>query len=99
MEVVSGTRTLSFDLVDSILYNASSLLFMEELRLKSKRLGRGGDWKTYHEKMREATASCLLADALSKSSLVQMHTQPPSKLPMTWARPRRTAAANPSLKA
>lgn len=53
----------------------------------------------YQEKMREATASCLLAVAVSKSSLDQMQTQPPSRFPTAWATARRTAAATPNLKA
>lgn len=53
----------------------------------------------YQEKMREATASCLLAVALSRSSLDQMQMQPPSRFPIAWATARRMAAANPNLKA
>lgn len=57
------------------------------------------DETTYQAKMRENTASCLLAEAFAISSLDQKQTHPPSKLAITWARARSTAAANPRLKA
>lgn len=57
------------------------------------------DVTTYQAKMRENTANCLLAEAFAISALDQKQTHPPSKLAITWARARSTAAANPSSKA
>lgn len=48
--------------------------------------------------MRHATDNCLIGEAFSKSSRVQL-LHPPSKFAITWATLKSIAAANPSWKA
>lgn len=69
--------------------------YPNEIFCKNSKRGR----YIYQEKTRQTTESCLLGEAFWKSSWLQMHMQPPSKFERMWAKARRAAAANPSLKA
>lgn len=49
----------------------------------------------YQENIREATASCLLAEDFSRSCLDTTQRHPPRKLAVTWANTKRIHAAKP----